>query len=72
MSDFTELCVFDNLKHLVLDVEDPTLIRLGYRVAASIIKGAPYLEQLELNVSALANCQSDFPIPGPIFCIFVD
>ncbi|KAL6581100.1 hypothetical protein OROMI_007023 [Orobanche minor] len=51
--DFTQLCVFSNLKHLALDVVHPHQFRLLYEVAASIIRAAPYLELLELILPAM-------------------
>ncbi|KAL2898120.1 hypothetical protein RDABS01_039902 [Bienertia sinuspersici] len=46
--DFAELCVFSNLKQLVLDVSCSFFVRLGYQVVASIMRAAPYLELLEI------------------------
>ncbi|XP_048500936.1 F-box/LRR-repeat protein 25 isoform X2 [Beta vulgaris subsp. vulgaris] len=48
MTDFTELCVFSSLKQLAVDIAHVWSTYVGYKVAASVIRGAPLLELLEI------------------------
>lgn len=59
MTDFTELCVFSSLKQLAVDIAHVWSTYVGYKVAASVIRGAPLLELLEIVVST-----SESPFSG--------
>ncbi|XP_021736431.1 uncharacterized protein LOC110702971 isoform X2 [Chenopodium quinoa] len=53
MSNFSQLCVFRNLKKLMLDGYLSSSIRICCRqVAAFIISAAPYLELLQLDLTS--------------------
>lgn len=50
LNDFTDLCAFSNLKHLMLDDRQSKRDGLCYKVAAFFLGVSPYLEQLEIYV----------------------
>ncbi|XP_021773204.1 uncharacterized protein LOC110737137 [Chenopodium quinoa] len=61
ISDLTQLCVFSNLKQLVVDVKFTWSTCLCYRVVASIIRGAPLLEQLEIVLPPCIPKWQEYP-----------
>ncbi|XP_021775821.1 F-box/LRR-repeat protein At3g59210-like [Chenopodium quinoa] len=61
MSDFTELCVFSNLKRLEVDVKFTWVTYLAYSVVASIIRGAPLLELLEIVLPPFIPTWQEYP-----------